>query len=173
MKYELRSWRVEEYTEFYRFTRVEQLSYYVFDTFPTTVRQCHDWVVRCCRPDSRQCFRAILANGRIVGCIGLRVGDNLYRRSGELFFWLCKVPFACEFMASLIHQFTDEMFCRYNLTRIYSRPLCSQPTPQCLLKKAGYCLEGKMCNFICIGDDCVDACLYAICRKTVFIDYCC
>lgn len=173
MNYELRYWRKEEYIEFYKYTRAESLQFYVFDSFPSTVKQCSDWVYRCCHHDTKQFFRVITVNGCIVGCIGIRVGDGLYRHSGELFFWVCKTSFACDFMPAVVRQFTDEMFRHYHLTRIYCRPLCSQPIAQCILKKAGYCLEGKMCSFVCIGDECQDGCLYALCRKIVTVDYCC
>ena len=91
----LRPWRLSDAADVARYANNEKIAANLRDVFPWPyAEEDAAWFVRDCmaRDGQNALFRAITADGACVGSISVAVGTDVYRRSGELGYWLAE-PF--------------------------------------------------------------------------------
>ena len=99
-----------------------------------------------------------------VGTISLTVGGDVYRRSGELGYWLGEEFWGRGIMTAAVQRICREGFERFDLVRIYAEPFASNTASRRVLEKAGFTLEGVMRRGVYKDGQVLDYCMYALLR---------
>lgn len=115
--------------------------------------------------DTRQLTRAIVAEGKIAGSIGVFLGSDVYEKSAELGYWLAK-PFRRQgIMTQAVRRLCGEAFRIFDLERIYAEPFADNLGSRGVLEKAGFTLEGTMRNGVFKNGVYKSYCMYALLRE--------
>ena len=132
---------------------------------PYTEKDARDFVALCLQNEGRgQLCRAIDVGGQAVGTISLTVGGDVYRRSGELGYWLGEEFWGRGIMTAAVQRICREGFERFDLVRIYAEPFASNTASRRVLEKAGFTLEGVMRRGVYKDGQVLDYCMYALLR---------
>ena len=132
---------------------------------PYTERDARDFVALCIQNEGKgQLCRAIDVGGQAVGTISLTVGRDVYRKSGELGYWLGEDFWGRGIMTAAVQRICQEGFERFDLVRIYAEPYAYNTPSRRVLEKAGFTLEGVMRRGVYKDGQVQDYCMYALLR---------
>ena len=108
---------------------------------------------------------AIATESEAVGCIGLRLGVDVHRKTAELGYWLGEPFWGRGMMTEAVAAFTAEAFRRYELVRIFAEPFASNTASIRVLEKAGFACEGRLRANVIKDGKILDTFLYARLRE--------
>ena len=138
------------------------------DVFPWPYADADaDWFVRDCMARDGQgvLFRAILSDGECVGSISVARGSDVYRRSGELGYWLAEPLWGKGVMTWAVREMCREAFQKLDIVRIYAEPYAYNAGSRRVLEKCGFTLEGTLRQSVCKNGRMLDSCIYALLRE--------
>ena len=87
---------------------------------------------------------AIATSSEAIGCIGLRLGVDVHRKTAELGYWLAEPYWGRGIMSEAVSGFTRKAFETFDLQRIYAEPFEWNRASMRVLEKAGFILEGRL-----------------------------
>ena len=164
----LRPWRESDIPAVARYADNPRIAANLRDVFPPTYRpEDADWFVRDCMARDGQgvLFRAIDLDGQAVGSISVTVGADVYRRSGELGYWLAEPLWGRGIMTAAVTAMCREGFEAWDIVRIHAQPFARNLASRRVLEKAGFTLEGTLRQCVCKNGEMLDACIYALIRE--------
>ena len=165
MIFTLEPWHKDYIPDVAKFANNQKIADNLRDAFPFPYMfaDAEGYVNLCIeKGDTNQLCRAIVVNRECVGSIGIFVGNDVYRKSGELGYWLGK-PFWNEgIMTKAVKQICQATFVTFDIIRIFAEPFAHNEGSRKVLEKAGFTLEGVMKNSICKHEKIYDSCLYAL-----------
>ena len=100
-------------------------------------------------------------DGLAVGGIGIRIGDDVYRHTAELGYWLSEDFWGHGITSEAVPAFSNYCFENFPLHRIYPEPYANNPASARVLEKAGFVLEGRLKNNVFKDGQILDSLLYA------------
>jgi len=123
-----------------------------------------EWYVNDCieKNDCNQITRAIVVDGEAVGSVGIFIKDDVYRKSGELGYWLGEEYWGKGIMSAAVRQICKEAFAQFDIVRIFAEPYSHNTGSRRVLEKTGFTLEGVMKNSVCKHEKIYDSCMYAL-----------
>lgn len=104
--------------------------------------------------------------GRIVGGVGLVVGQDVHRRTAEIGYWLARPSWGRGLGTAAVRALTRHALGDLQLVRVHAGVFVWNPASVRVLEKAGYTLEGRMRNWAFKDGEHVDAWLYACVRES-------
>ena len=104
---------------------------------------------------------ALATSQEAIGCIGLRLGEDVHRRTAEVGYWLAEPFWGRGIMSDAVTTFTDHAFGAFNLVRIYAEPFANNRASGRVLEKAGFVLEGRLRASVEKDGRILDSFLYA------------
>ena len=107
---------------------------------------------------------AIEVEGLAVGSIGITLGEDVFRRSAEIGYWLGRAFWGRGIASSAVRAVTEHAFEQFDLNRLHAGVFAWNPTSARVLEKAGYQLEGRLRSAIVKDGRLMDGLLYAIVR---------
>ena len=161
----LRPWRVGDEASLARFANNRNVSRNLRDIFPYpyTPADATAWIERVKDESPTQNF-AIVVDGSAVGGISIRLGEDVYRRSAEVGYWLGE-PFWSRGIASeALRAVTDHAFATFDVTRLEAGVFGWNPASARVLEKAGYVLEGRLRNAVVKDGRMGDRLIYGLLR---------
>ncbi len=111
--------------------------------FPYTLADAHEWLAAALRQDPETNF-AIEVDGRLAGTIGLELGEDVYRHSAEIGYWLGEDCWGRGIASAAVRLLSDWGFDELGLLRIHAFVFENNPASVRVLEKAGFELEGRM-----------------------------
>ncbi len=115
---------------------------------------------------SPQTYFAIEAAGRVAGGIGYTLHQDVERVGAELGYWLGVEFWGQGIATAAVRAVTQHAFVRHpELRRLYAVPFSSNPASARVLSKAGYRLEGTLCQSAIKDGKILDQWMYAIVRQ--------
>lgn len=108
---------------------------------------------------------AIDVKGEPVGSIGLHPQNDIRRKNGELGYWLAEPFWKTEIITKAIKQMSDYGFKKFDIERIFARPIGTNVASQKALEKAGYRLEAHLENTMYKNEEYQDELIYALRKK--------
>ena len=138
------------------------------DVFPSPyTRPDADNFIRDCleREGRDQLSRTVVIGGQAVGCITVTRGQDVYRRCGELGYWLGRPFWGRGVMTAAVRQICREAFAAFDLVRIRAEVYAPNKASQVVLEKAGFALEGVRHRGIYKNGQLLDSCLYALLKE--------
>jgi ribosomal-protein-alanine N-acetyltransferase len=160
---ELVKWKKEYGEPFYFQSNSVELYRNLSDSFPKTLEECRnivEWFAGS--SDEKECARAILLDGKIIGSIAVFFENDIYRKSAEIAYWIGKEYWGHGIITGVLKEFTQFVFSRYDIKRIYARPFAYNKGSQRALEKSGLLLEGILKRSVFKDGQIYDACMYAI-----------
>ena len=161
----LRKWRMEDAPDVARYADNENVARNLRDVFPHpySLRDAETYLADCIAAgDEGRLCRALEADGRAVGSIGVFVGADVYSKSAELGYWLAEEYWGRGMMTQAVREICAEAFRRFGLARIYAEPFARNIGSRRVLEKAGFVLEGVMRRGVYKRGEVLDYCMYAL-----------
>lgn len=168
MTVSLRPWQETDIPALARYADDPRIAANLRDVFPSPyTKEDAQWFVEDCmaRNGNEVLFRAITADGQVVGSISVVRGTDVYHQSGELGYWLA-VPFWGQgIMTAAVEEICREAFDVLGLVRIYAEPFAHNAASRRVLEKAGFQLEGVLRKSVTKNGQLYDSCLYGLVRQ--------
>ena len=86
----------------------------------------------------------IEADGEVAGIMGLFVGEDVYRRNGEIGYWLGRRWWGRGIATAAVRLVVDYAFGQLGLTRVYAEVFGTNVASLRVLEKAGFTLEYRL-----------------------------
>lgn len=121
---ELVKWKKEYSESFYLQSNSAELYRNMSDSFPKTLKECKnivEWFANS--NDETECARAIVIDGKVVGCIAVFFEKDLYEKNAEIAYWIGKEYWGQGIMTETVKQFTQYIFRHYVLSGFTEGPL--------------------------------------------------
>jgi len=107
---------------------------------------------------------AIANETEAIGCIGLRLGNDVHRKTAELGYWLGEPFWGREIMSEAVAAFTRWAFKAFDLQRIFAEPFEDNAASARVLEKAGFVCEGRLRANVLKDGKVLDSFMYALVR---------
>ena len=158
----IRPWRADDAASLQRHANNRKIWLNVRDIFPHpyTLANAHFFLDLMARETPRATF-AIANESEAIGCIGLRLGADVHRRTAELGYWLGEPFWGRGIMTEAVRALTAWAFPHFDLVRIYAEPFANNAASIRLLEKASFTCEGRLRAHVLKDGQILDAFLYA------------
>ncbi|MBC8570342.1 GNAT family N-acetyltransferase [Zongyangia hominis] len=173
MEFSLRPWLLTDVPSVLKYADNEKIAANLRDVFPHpyTEADAVGYVSSCIGAgEERQLTRAIVVGGEAVGSIGIFLQEDVYRKSGELGYWLAEPFWGKGVMTRAIRRLCGEAFARYDIVRIYAEPYASNMGSRRALEKAGFTLEGVLRQSVYKRGRLLDSCIYSLLKEESPVD---
>ena len=158
----LRPWRLDDAESLATHANNRKVWLALRDLFPHpyTIQDAHEFLQRAVNelPTTNFCIEV---NGRAVGGMGIRLGQDVHRHTAEVGYWLSEEFWRGGIITEAVGAFTDFCFDNFSLRRIYAEPFANNPASARVLEKAGFTLEGRLKNNVVKDEELLDSLLYA------------
>jgi RimJ/RimL family protein N-acetyltransferase len=133
---------------------------------PYTLENAHAFLGFVVKEDPPTTF-AIATDSEAIGCIGLRLGNDVHRKTAELGYWLGEPFWGRGIMSEAVQEFTRWAFKAFDLQRIFAEPFESNAASARVLEKAGFVCEGRLRANVFKDGKVLDSFLYGLVRNAV------
>lgn len=147
--YWVRSLREDDLEALVRYADNPRVAYYLRDQFPQpyTESDGREWLGR---EEEEQDLRFAIADDReLIGCISILLGQDVYRHTGELGYWLGEPFWGRGIVAEAIDALVSFTFATLDLQRIFARTFDANKGSERALQKAGFTLEARLRDGLC------------------------
>ena len=168
MDFNLREWRADDAQSVAGYADNIKIAANLRDAFPHpyTLQNARDFIAACLAADAgRKCFRAIDVKGEAVGSIGVFAGDDVYRKSAEIGYWLAEPYWGNGIVTEAIRRICADVFSRGDIVRIHAEPFSCNTGSRRALEKAGFTLEGVLKDSVFKNGRLMDSCMYALLKE--------
>jgi ribosomal-protein-alanine N-acetyltransferase len=107
-----------------------------------------------------------IAAQKAIGGIGITLNKDVHRLTAEMGYWLGEPYWGKGIMTETVIRFTDYVFERFGLVRVYAEPYAYNASSCRVLEKAGFVLEGRMRSSVIKNGQITDQFLYAKVRDS-------
>ena len=164
MNFTLRPWRGEDAPALVPYADDPQVAQNLRDVFPNpyTLADAEGYIRSCVEQEGQgQLCRAIVVDGKAAGSIGLFLGNDVYRKSAELGYWLGRPFWRQGIMTASVEEMCALGFAVWDIVRIYAEPYAKNAGSRGVLEKAGFTLEGVKRRSVFKNGEFLDSCIYA------------
>jgi len=128
--------------------------------YPYTLEDGLEWLAAADQQDPEANF-VIATETELIGTIGLNLGDDVYRHSGEVGYWIAEPFWGRGIATRTLKEFTEWGFAEFDLLRIFAHVFADNVASARVLEKAGYELEGTMRQAVVKNGKVMDQLIYA------------
>jgi [ribosomal protein S5]-alanine N-acetyltransferase len=162
----IRSWSKADASSLQRHANNRKIWLNLRDLFPHPYEMHHaEWFLKHVAEENPEMTLAIATEAEAIGCIGLRRGVDVHRKTAEMGYWLSEAYWGRGIMSEAVEEFTRWCFRTFDLVRIYAEPFETNSASIRVLEKAGFTLEGRMRKSVCKNGQVMDSFLYALVRS--------
>ena len=158
----IRDWRMTDAESLAKHANNRRISINLRDRFPYPYRieDARSFIERTMSDQSEKNF-CIEINGASVGGIGIRVGEDIFRHTAELGYWLGEEFWGRGVMTEAVSAFVGYSFEEFSLYRIFAKAFSNNPASARVLEKAGFDFEGRLRKNVIKDGRILDSLLYA------------
>lgn len=168
MNFTLRPWREEDAAAIVPYADDPLVARNLRDVFPNpyTLADAQGFISSCIEREGQgQLCRTIVVDGKAVGSIALILGDDVYRKSAELGYWLGRPFWRQGIMTAAVKEMCALGFGTWDIVRIHAEPYARNAGSRGVLEKAGFILEGIQRKSVFKNGEFLDSCIYARLRE--------
>lgn len=164
-KITLRRWSEGDQPSLEKYANNRKVSIHLRDRFPYpyTAEDAKGWI-EWTRGENPPVNFAIDLNGEAIGGIGLTMGEDIFRCSAEIGYWLGEPFWGKGYATQAVRELTEYGFKTFALTRIWAGIFESNAASGRVLEKAGYTFEFRKKRAMIKLGQVYDELLYAIVR---------
>lgn len=161
----LRTWRRGDEAELARQANDERVARNMRDYFPQpyTLTDARTWVALNLQITPATSL-AIEVRGRVAGAIGLRQGEDVFRRSAEIGYWLGVAHHGRGIATEAVRAFVEYAFATFDVCRLQAGVFEWNAASARVLEKAGFVLESRERSSITKDGRTADRFVYALVR---------
>jgi ribosomal-protein-alanine N-acetyltransferase len=158
----IRDWRLDDAASLAKHANNRRVSINLRDRFPFPYRieDARSFIERTMSDQTERNF-CIEINGSAVGGIGIRMGEDVFRHTAELGYWLGEEFWGRGVMTEVVPAFAHYCFKEFSLHRIFAKAFSSNPGSVRVLEKAGFAFEGRLRKNVIKDGQILDSLLYA------------
>ena len=162
MKIELKKWSHDDTESLKKICNAVDRKYLADRMpYPYTEEDARWWLGQVAEQDGKDgIFRAIMADGRIVGNITVERKSDVYRKDAELGYMLLTEEWSRGIMTEATRQICEIAFEQLDLLRITGLAYEPNLASRRVMEKNGFLLEGIMMNAVVKGDHIYNLCIY-------------
>ena len=158
----VRAWQRDDVDDLARNANHLEVARFLRDRFPNPyTRQDAIEFIEIVVPSAPGEFRAIEVDGVAAGGIGIHPGSDVYRRSGELGYWLAPTHWGARIMTAVVNGYVPAMMAALDLVRVSAVVYGPNHASQRLLERCGFVFEGRQRRAIFKNGVVMDALVYA------------
>lgn len=131
---------------------------------PYTLVDANGWIALTGQESPERNF-AIASGTQVIGGIGLKLRDDVFRRSAEIGYWLGEPYWGRGIATAALSALTDYAFERFDLVRIDAGVFEWNPASCRVLEKAGYQREARLRKSVSKDGEIIDRLIYARLRE--------
>ena len=158
----VRPWRLDDAESLARHANNRKIWLCVRDLFPHpyTIQDAHEFLQRAIseQPEMKFCIEI---DGAAVGGIGVHPGQDVYRHTATLGYWLSEDFWGRGITTEAVTAVIDFCFENFLLRRISAEVFANNPASARVLKKSGFTFEGRLKNNVLKDGKLLDSLLYA------------
>ncbi len=165
MNFILTQWDLKYMDDLYVYANNKKIADNLRNVFPHPyTRDDAEIYIKDCmeKGDENNICRAIIADGKVIGSIGIFVKDDVYSKSAELGYWLAEEFWGKGIIPEAINQICNIAFEKFDIVRIYAEPFAHNKGSRRVLEKAGFELEAVLKNSVYKNGKIGDSCIYAL-----------
>ena len=129
--------------------------------YPYTIEDARTFLDHTTSDDRREKIFCIDIDGTAVGTIGIHVGQDVHRLTGEIGYWLGEELWGQGIMSEVLPAFVNYCFEKFSLKRISAKTYENNPASARVLEKTGFVFEGRLRNDLIKDGQILDSLLYA------------
>jgi len=158
----VRPWRLDDAQSVASHANNRKIWLGVRDLFPHpyTIQDAHEFLQRANSEEPAMKF-CIEIEGAAVGGIGVHPGQDVYRRTATVGYWLGEQFWGRGVMTEVVTAVTDFCFDNFPLHRISAEVFANNPASARALEKAGFIFEARLKNNVMKDGQVLDSLLYA------------
>lgn len=158
----VRPWVKEDAAAIQRHANNRQIWLNLRDIFPHpyTLEDAQTFLGFVSKEDPKTTF-AIATDSEAIGSIGLRLGNDVHRKTAELGYWLAEPFWGRGIMTEAVREFTRWALEAFALQRIFAEPFATNTASIRVLEKAGFTCEARMRANVFKDGKILDSFLYA------------
>jgi [ribosomal protein S5]-alanine N-acetyltransferase len=158
----VRDWRMEDAPSIVKYANNRRVSINLRDRFPFPygIEDAKEFLTRSTSNAPRNNF-CIEIDGAAVGGIGVHLGEDVFRYTAEIGYWLGEEFWGRGVMSEVVSAFTDHCFKELSLHRIFAKAFSNNPASARVLEKAGFVFEGRLRKNVFKDGQILDSLLYA------------
>jgi len=158
----VRPWRLNDAESLATHANNRKIWLAVRDLFPHpyTIQDAHEFLQRAVgeQPEMKFCVEI---KGAAVGGIGVHPGQDVYRHTATVGYWLGEQFWGRGIMTEVVTAVTDFCLDNFQLRRISAEVFSNNPASAHVLEKAGFTFEGRLKNNVMKDGQVLDSVLYA------------
>jgi RimJ/RimL family protein N-acetyltransferase len=131
---------------------------------PYTLADARGWIALTHQESPERNF-AIASGAEVIGGIGLKLRDDVFRRSAEIGYWLAEPYWGRGIATAALSALTDCAFEQFDLVRIDAGVFEWNPASCRVLEKAGYQQEARLRKSVSKDGEIIDRLIYARLRE--------
>jgi [ribosomal protein S5]-alanine N-acetyltransferase len=141
----IRPWRAEDATAVVKYGNNRKIWSNLRDGFPYpyTLEAAQSFIKNAIQ-QSPVTYFAIATPEETIGGIGVTPNADVHRLTAEMGYWLGEPFWGRGIMSETVRVFSDWVFERLGLVRIYAEPYARNQASARVLEKAGFELEGRL-----------------------------
>lgn len=131
--------------------------------YPYTEQDGRDYISAMLSADKNKTFAfAVVADGKLVGSIGIFRQENIHRRTAELGYYIAEEYWGRGIMTQAVSQACAYVFESSDMIRIYAEPFAHNAASCRVLEKTGFQYEGTLRSNAIKNGKVVDMKLYSL-----------
>jgi ribosomal-protein-alanine N-acetyltransferase len=161
-KCSIRSWRPDDAAALQRYADNRNIWINLRDIFPHpyTLVNARSFIEFIAQQKPETIF-ALATAAEAIGCIGLKLGEDVHRKTAELGYWLGEPFWGRGIMTEAVNAFVSYAFSAFDLVRIYAEPFADNLASVRVLEHASFVCEGRLQAHVFKDGKVLDAFLYA------------
>ena len=168
MDFELLQWAASLAPSLAESANDARISRWLRDVFPYPYsRTAADMFIAFAAGESAKgdLYRAIAVGGKAIGGISVAHGQDVYRRSAELGYWLNPACWGRGIMTEAVRRICGMAFAETDVCRIYAEVFAPNAASRRVLEKCGFALEGVKKRSVYKNGEYSDSCMYALIKE--------
>ncbi len=165
MDCEIREWKIEDKTDLAHNLNNVNILNNLRDglPFPYTEKDAEDYITSMLSADKSNTFAfAIVADGRVIGSIGVFRCDNIHSRTAEMGYYIGEPYWGNGYTTSAVQQACQYVFEHSDILRIFAEPFARNERSCRVLEKAGFQYEGTLRSNAVKNGEILDMKMYAM-----------
>jgi [ribosomal protein S5]-alanine N-acetyltransferase len=163
----LRSWRSDDVPAVQRYADNRRIWINLRDIFPHpySLADAAAFIALMMQQKPETTF-AIATASEAIGCIGLKLGEDVHCKTAELGYWLGEPFWGRGIMKDAVEAMVRYAFETFDLCRLHAEPFAGNHASARVLQSAGFTCEGRMEANVFKDGRVLDSFLYAKIRRT-------
>ncbi|MGQ0765838.1 MAG: GNAT family N-acetyltransferase [Gemmatimonadota bacterium] len=161
----IRQWRVDDAPAIAALADNHRIWINVRDRFPHpyTLLDAEAFIGKHIDGESTNNF-AMTVGGEVIGSIGIRPGEDVYRKSAELGYWIGEPYWGRGYATEAVSGFSPWALEAYDLVRLFALVFATNPASARVLEKAGFEFVARVSSAVVKGGLVADELVYNLVR---------